>query len=61
MELDDVERTWETFGQTDPLWAILTQADRKDNRWNIDDFFRTGEQWIAHLKEEIEASGVTLS
>jgi len=61
MELDDVERNWETFGRTDPLWAILTHADRKDNRWNIDDFFRTGEQWIAHLKEEIEASGVTLS
>ncbi|HWE37872.1 MAG TPA: methyltransferase domain-containing protein [Isosphaeraceae bacterium] len=46
MELQELRRHWEAFGRTDPLWAILTDPTKKQNRWDLDDFFREGEREI---------------
>jgi hypothetical protein len=43
MNLDDLKRNWEAFGDTDPFWAILTGPSKKNNRWNLNEFFATGE------------------
>lgn len=49
MELEDLKQHWDCFGKTDPLWAILTDPERKSNRWNVEEFVGTGEVWVADL------------
>src|SRR5690348_1577848 len=41
-ELDLLRRVWETLGRDDPLWAVLSQADKRGRRWEPDEFFATG-------------------
>ncbi|MBN2557070.1 MAG: methyltransferase domain-containing protein [Anaerolineales bacterium] len=40
--LENLARTWNDFGSMDPMWAILTRADKKGNRWEPGEFFETG-------------------
>jgi hypothetical protein len=42
MRLTKLQKQWDTFAKTDPLWAILTRADKRGGRWCLDDFFATG-------------------
>lgn len=35
-------RSWESFGRTDPLWAILTHPDKRGGRWDVGEFLATG-------------------
>lgn len=44
MDLADLQRHWDAFGRIDPFWAILTDPDRRGNRWNPAEFFETGRQ-----------------
>ncbi|HEX4605063.1 MAG TPA: class I SAM-dependent methyltransferase [Candidatus Angelobacter sp.] len=46
--LQELQRNWEGFAQTDPLWAICSDPAKKSNRWSREEFFATG-------KSEIEA------
>jgi SAM-dependent methyltransferase len=40
--LDELRRTWDRLGETDPLWAILSDAKKRGNRWDLESFFATG-------------------
>ncbi|MEO0478946.1 MAG: class I SAM-dependent methyltransferase [Planctomycetota bacterium] len=51
MSLRTLRRTWNQFGKQDPLWAILTHTDKSHGRWEVDDFFATGEAEVASLFE----------
>jgi ubiquinone/menaquinone biosynthesis C-methylase UbiE len=48
---------WDDLGHVDPLWAIITVADRRFGRWDLDEFMRTGDREIAGLMAEIESLG----
>ena len=40
-----LSRTWEQLGKTDPLWAVLSNRDRKRDGsmpWRVDEFMATG-------------------
>ncbi|MGD9904626.1 MAG: class I SAM-dependent methyltransferase [Vicinamibacterales bacterium] len=52
MNLDDLQRHWDAFGRTDPLWAILTDPARKGGRWTPAEFFATGVAEVAALLGE---------
>ncbi|MEP7043296.1 MAG: class I SAM-dependent methyltransferase [Dokdonella sp.] len=41
-ELDRLRRVWHSLGRDDPLWAVLSQADKRGGRWQADEFFATG-------------------
>lgn len=46
----DLQRHWDAFGRTDPFWAILTDPNRRGNRWDPAEFFATGrEEMTAHF------------
>ena len=49
-------KNWEGFASSDPLWSILTDPDKKDGKWNVDEFFETGrieiETILALLNEQ---------
>ncbi|MCC6990743.1 MAG: methyltransferase domain-containing protein [Acidobacteria bacterium] len=58
MNLDDLQRHWDAFGQQDPMWAILTDPARKGRRWSPAEFFATGVTEIAELMREAAVLGV---
>jgi SAM-dependent methyltransferase len=58
MELRDLQRHWDAFGNTDPMWSVLTSPDKKHGRWDKDEFFRVGQEEIAHVLALLEAKGI---
>jgi FkbM family methyltransferase len=42
-ELERLRRVWQTLGREDPLWAVLSQADKQSGRWLPDEFLATGQ------------------
>jgi SAM-dependent methyltransferase len=42
MKLESVQKVWEEFARTDPMWAILMDPSKADGRWKADDFFQSG-------------------
>jgi SAM-dependent methyltransferase len=47
--LSDLQATWEHWGKTDPLWAILSEHGKENNQWNLEQFLETGEAEISAL------------
>lgn len=58
MNLKNLQKHWELFGRTDPFWAILTSDEKKNGRWNSDEFFQTGRDEIRLLMERLKSHGV---
>ena len=56
MDINTLRENWERLGANDPLWAVLTHPTKKGNRWDEDQFFKTGEEEIAHYMNLIEAA-----
>lgn len=42
-------KDWEDLGSMDPLYAILSHADKKNGKWDEKDFFATGDDEIREL------------
>src|SRR5262249_21187503 len=47
LDLDRLRRNWDQFGKEDPLWAILTIPEKQGGRWDVSEFFATGEREIS--------------
>jgi SAM-dependent methyltransferase len=37
------QRDWEELAEVDPLWAVLSDPERRGGRWQLDEFLATGE------------------
>src|SRR6185503_17003320 len=61
MRLSGLRRHWDEYGRSDPLWAILTDPDKKGNRWSIDEFLQTGRDEIASLIAYLDERGLNRS
>jgi SAM-dependent methyltransferase len=48
---------WEDWGRVDPFWAVLTEADARHGRWDIDEFFATGAETVAGILAKTERFG----
>ena len=55
--LERVGETWERLAQLDPLWAVLSDADKLGWRWDVQEFLQTGEDEIAALIDELRSLG----
>jgi len=51
---------WDTFGRTDPLWAIASRKERKGNKWDIDEFFQSGKTQIDWAMRELKLANIEL-
>jgi SAM-dependent methyltransferase len=51
MSLVKHKQDWEDLGAVDACWAICSQPDRKNGRWDVEDFFRTGSEDVAGVME----------
>jgi len=55
MDLQELKKNWECFGQTDPLWAVLTHPGKRGNKWSVEEFFRTGLEEIVGVLNSVLA------
>jgi trans-aconitate methyltransferase len=44
--LQELQRNWEGLAQTDPLWAICSDPDRRNQKWKREEFFATGRREV---------------
>lgn len=58
--LASLHDTWETLAQSDPLWAILTCEDKRQGRWDPQEFFETGRQEISATLRRLDELGIEL-
>jgi SAM-dependent methyltransferase len=60
MNLNELQRNWDALGRADPLWANQFVPAKKGNRWDLAEFFRSGEREVAELESWLERLGVAL-
>jgi FkbM family methyltransferase len=58
VELAELQRNWNEFGQTDPLWSVLTDMRFKNNKWDPVAFFQTGEKEIDAVLAGLDAMDI---
>lgn len=61
MALRDTVQNWELLGRSDPLWAVLSRKQFKEGRWDVNEFFKSGEREIGEVMEYIERFRVPLA
>ena len=44
MKLKKHKDNWDLLGKEDPLWAVLTEKDKKGNKWEAAEFLATGKK-----------------
>ncbi|MDH3611074.1 MAG: class I SAM-dependent methyltransferase [Nitrosopumilus sp.] len=49
MSIKDLQRDWEDMAELDPLWAIISVPEKQYKKWDIEEFFKTGEIEIERL------------
>jgi SAM-dependent methyltransferase len=60
MTVRDLKATWENLGRTDPLWAVLSEPDRRHGAWDLDEFMATGRNAVGHVLELLRSHGLSL-
>src|SRR5690348_9101645 len=58
--LAEAKRNWEGLAQTDPLWAICTDPEKRHSKWSREEFFATGRDEIARVLECVKSLGLEL-
>lgn len=48
------KKNWETLGEVDPLWAVLSDNSKRFNNWNLDDFIKTGEMEVENVLSQLK-------
>ncbi|HEU5473186.1 MAG TPA: class I SAM-dependent methyltransferase [Actinophytocola sp.] len=60
MGIQELRSVWESMGETDPLWAVLTDATKRNGRWDVDEFMATGAGDVGWITERLAEAGLTL-
>ena len=58
--LKPLQETWERHAKSDPLWAVLSEPNKTNNRWRIEDFMATGKTEVDSLMSYIRDAGIPL-
>ncbi len=58
---DKYSEQWERLGESDPYWAVLTDPDKRGGKWNITEFFNTGEEEIANVLLKVKGLGLEIT
>ena len=54
----DYQVDWEEFAEIDKKWSILTDPQKKYNKWRDKDFFQTGDLEVGKLLELIKSKNL---
>jgi ubiquinone/menaquinone biosynthesis C-methylase UbiE len=51
MSLTTLKQNWEDMAELDPLWGILGDSQSRYGKWDVNAFFKTGQEEIGALME----------
>jgi len=60
MKLLELEKNWNELGRQDPYWAILTDKSKRNSKWDIDEFYKTGQVQFNTIWHQITDLGLQL-
>ena len=52
--VDRVRTDWERYGEHDPFYGVLTAPDKRGGRWDVEEFFDTGQRFVEGLLPVID-------
>lgn len=61
MNLNELQKNWDELGESDAMWAILTNPNKKGGKWTPEEFFKTGETEIAAALAELKEKNITIN
>lgn len=60
MSLDHTRQTYEKLGREDPFYAVLTSERFRHNRWDVQEFFATGEREVTEVFDYISQANLVV-
>ncbi len=60
MAVDRLKSTWEDLGRTDPLWAVLTDPERRHGGWDVEEFLATAAAPVQRVLAMLPGVGLSL-
>lgn len=60
MDLRETQEHWTQLGKDDPFWAVLTDPNKRDGRWDPAEFFQTGVEEIKNVLEHLQSLRVNV-
>ena len=60
MSLEHTQKTYEKLGREDPFYAVLTDERFRHNRWDVPEFFATGEREVAQVFEQLQETDLAV-
>jgi SAM-dependent methyltransferase len=57
-QLRQVARDWTTLGESDPLWAVCVDPDRRGGRWDVGEFMSSGAAEVSDLMVRLDQLGI---
>lgn len=57
-KLARLQKTWDSLGKVDPLWAVLTDPRKRSGKWDVNSFFEAGEREISGIFEYVDSLGI---
>ncbi|HEY3863574.1 MAG TPA: class I SAM-dependent methyltransferase [Verrucomicrobiae bacterium] len=61
MNIEQANKNWTKLGENDPMWVVLTAADKRGGKWSPEEFFANGRVEIEQALSDVEAAGVTIN
>ncbi|MEH6518733.1 MAG: class I SAM-dependent methyltransferase [Halioglobus sp.] len=58
--IEKIQRQWETLGNQDPYWAVLSDHSKMGGKWSKEEFFATGEIEIDAALRKTRDLGIKL-
>ncbi len=58
MSLKKLQSHWDHFGSEDPMFAVLTDPEKKGGKWDEDSFYATGREEIAQLLGSLDRQSI---
>jgi len=52
---------WEKWAQADPLYSILTDLTKKENKWDQEEFFKTGRDYSSLFFQKCDALKIPIN
>lgn len=61
MNLKQLGQNWHEFGRRDPLWAILSLPGKEGRKWDLQEFFLTGQVEIEKALEFVASQDLRIN
>lgn len=56
MKLEELKENWESLGAEDPYWAVLSDPAKINNKWDLNVFYRTGEELLNSVVDKLDVN-----